>query len=523
MKFDSRLVRLTLVAALATGFAACDDGPTDPPVVPLGTVSGLSASFDGDAVEVSWSGLAGAETYIVERDDISNSEGYVEIAGSVTGTSYSDQAVVRGTSYSYRVRGVRGTEQGAPGTVNIGIPSEPIAEFSGTVGPGERRVLHADTTYTMEGAVVVDSGAVLEIQPGTLILGDVEVRGTALFVRIGGRIEAEGTADAPIVFTSSAPAGERRRGDWGGIVINGRSICSFGPPCQGEGDSGTYGRDPAVEGDDSGIMRYVRIEYAGYEVSLDNEINALTLNGVGSGTTLEYIQAHFHDDDGIEWFGGTVDLKYALTTFGDDDGFDFSTGWQGRGQFWITQQDLASGDRGWEVDGNEENFSATPLTDPLVYNFTVIGKGPEGAAGASPAGLQLRRGVAGNYYNGIVMGFDNGLDIDDAETAAHCLTGGFEMSSMIFFQNTNTFDADSDAFEASCVADSDYRTADPMLADPYNLTAPDFRPENGSPALTGATTPPADDFFTSVDFVGAVAASGDLSTWWQGWTTFAQN
>src|SRR5690606_35073911 len=148
--------------------------------------------------------------------------------------------------------------------------------------------------------------------------------------------------------------------------------------------------------------------------------------------------------------------------------------------------------------------NAEPLTDPRIYNFTLVGKGPGGPAGASPAGIQLRRGVAGRYYNGIVLGFDNGIDVDDPETAARCEAGLLEIGNLILFHNANALDPDADAFEAACVAESAFRAVDPLLRDPYHQTAPDFRPAAGSPALTGARTPPADDFFTPVDFVGAV-------------------
>jgi hypothetical protein len=525
MKLQAIWVRLALATALAAGAAGCDDDDgavTEPQ--PLAVPQNVSAGLDGGAIVVSWNAVTGASAYAVERDDLGDAAGYGEVASALTATTYRDEDVQAGVAYSYRVRAVRGTERsGASDAANLTLPGAAVAEFSGTLAAGQRRTLHSDTTYLMEGPVVVDSGAVLTIEPGTVVMGDADVRGTALFVRIGGRIEAEGTADAPIVFTSSRPEGQRRRGDWGGVVISGRSICNFGAPCQGEGDSGTYGRSPAVLDDDSGVLRYVRIEYAGYEISLDNELNALTLNAVGNGTDIEYVQAHYGDDDGIEWFGGTVDVKYAVVTGSDDDSFDFSTGWRGRGQFWIVQQDDDEGDRGWEVDGNEDDFDAEPLTDPTIFNFTVVGKGPEGAAGASPSGIQLRRGVAGEYHNGIVLGFDNGLDIDDPDTAARCTAGLLEIGSLILFQNTSALDADGDAFEAACVEAADFRVVDPRLRAPYDLAAPDFRPQEGSPALSGARTPPTDGFFTPVDFVGAVAATGELSTWWRGWTTFARN
>jgi hypothetical protein len=362
----------------------------------------------------------------------------------------------------------------------------------------------------------------LRIPAGTLLLGSTAVQPTALIVRTGGRIFADGTPDAPVVFTSANPPGRRARGDWGGVVINGRSLCN-GPAgqCVGEGNSGPYGG--TVLDDNSGRLAYVRIEFAGFEVSFGNELNALTLNGVGSGTEIHHVQAHYGSDDGIELFGGTVDLKYAIVTGASDDSFDYSTGWQGRGQFWIAQQDPNDADNGFEVDNNEDNFSATPLTRPTIYNVTLVGKAPgTGLAGESTAGLLLRRGTGGFLFNAIVLGFETGLDIDNTETYDRCASGDLVVSNSIFFDHGAFVSPDADN-ETACTGRPTWilRVENPGLVDPYNRLNPDFRPAPGSAALAGFATPPNDGFFEAVDYVGAVSPTG--TPWYQGWITLAQN
>lgn len=394
---------------------------------------------------------------------------------------------------------------------------EPEAVITGDIEG--TRTLSADTTYTLRGTVVVADGGVLDIPAGTLILADATVQPTALIVRAGGQIFAQGTADAPIVFTSSRPAGQRARGDWGGLILNGRSLCNFpADQCIGEGNSGPYGGD--VPDDDSGVLSYVRVEFVGYEVSFGNELNGLTLNGVGSGTRIDHIQSHFGLDDGIEWFGGTVDAKHLLVTGASDDSFDYSTGWQGRGQFWIALQDPADADNGFEVDGNEDDFDAMPLTDPLIYNVTLVGGGAAAAAGESTRGLLLRRGTGGDIYNAIVLGFGTaGLDIDNAETV-----GRVTVQNSIFFGNAASFEEDDDGIDEAGLAMAagwNNRVVDPGLTAPFDFDAPDFRPETGAEALNGFATPPSDGFFEDVDFIGGVQPDG--TPWYDGWTTFARN
>jgi len=389
--------------------------------------------------------------------------------------------------------------------------------LKGTIMANETMTLDASIEYLIQGTVIVEDGGRLVIPAGTTLKGDVAFTGSALIVRQGGRLEAVGSPTAPIVFTSSNPPGSRRRGDWGGVVLNGRSLCNFpAAQCIGEGNSGPYGGN--VLDDDSGHLSYVRIEYAGFEVSFGNELNGLTLNGVGSGTQLDHIQSHFGLDDGIELFGGTVDLKYAIVTGASDDSFDYSTGWEGRGQFWIAQQDPNDGDNGFEIDGNEENFDAMPLTDPLIYNVTLVGKeAGTGSAGESTRGILFRRGTAGQTYNTVVLGFETGVDVDNVETV-----GRVELhNSYVFGQQVSTFENDADGIdEAAYVMTAGWNNVpgvDPMLADPFNRVAPDFRPRAGSPLLANFASPPMDGFFDAVSYVGGVDPTG--TPWYEGWIT----
>lgn len=394
--------------------------------------------------------------------------------------------------------------------------------------------LDAAVTYTIEGVTVVVDGGSLTIPAGTLIEGSTTEVPSALIVAQGGQIFSNGTETDPVVFTSDQPAGSRQPGDWGGVVINGRSICNFltdsdpDSECVTEGIPGTYGANPPVENDNSGTMTYTRIEFAGYEASLDNELNALTLNGVGSGTTLHHIQTHAGLDDGFEFFGGTVNLKYALATGISDDSFDYSTGWAGYGQFWIAQQDPNNGesDQGFEVDGNENDPDATPYTSPMIFNFTLIGGGA--GAGNSDIGMLFRLGTAGTVANGIVTGFqDAGIDIDNPETT----TQGLVLSNLLITDNAtdikNDDESDDTEGEEADVDDAAFVTSfatvtigggAPGIADAYNTDDPDFRPTIGGAAdMHAVTDEPAAAFFTDVDYIGAVEP-GAASEWYAGWT-----
>ena len=517
--------------ALTGALAACgdDESPTTPTTPPTtgptveapAAPTGVSVTRSGGVAQVSWAAVSGADSYTVERRALGGATWQV-VAATVSGTSYSDATAEEGVGYLYRVlaRNSAGVST-ASDVAELQAVQPAVAILAGPIEGVTR--LDADVTYTMQGVVTVEDGGELRIPAGTTILGSTEITPTALIVAQGGKIYSEGTAEAPVVFTSANPVGERRRGDWGGIAIFGYSNCNFGDECIAEGIGRPYGgTDPM---DDSGEMTYTRVEYCGFEVTFGNELNCLTLNGVGADTELHHIQTHYGSDDGFEWFGGTVDLKYALATGISDDSFDYSTGWQGRGQFWIAQQDPDDSDHGYEVDGNELNFDATPYTKPTIYNVTLVGGGQAGGADET-RGMLHRRGTGGHIYNHIVIEMsDFGLDIDQSQTINRLDNGLFEIRNSIIFGNESNFSGDDDDIDEEMIfmtADWNNQISDPDLANPLDRNNPDFRPNAGSPARGGGADPPDDGFFTTgIDYVGGVAPDGD--EWYKGWTTFAQN
>ena len=380
----------------------------------------------------------------------------------------------------------------------------------------EDTTLTSDYDYLLRGAVFVKDGVTLTIEPGVTIYGEQAQNGT-LIVNQGGKIMAEGTPDAPIVMTSDAFIGFRGRGQWGGLIINGRAPTNQGVT-YGEGDTGTFGgTDP---NDSSGVLRYVRIEYAGIEFSPDNELNGIALQGVGSGTIIEYVQVHMNQDDGIEMYGGTVNLKYVLITGARDDSFDWTDGWTGKGQFWVAQQYGDDADNGFENDNSSKNNEATPRSSPAIYNVTLVGDPVEGEKGDN--GLLIREGAAGIYANFIVTGFKKvGLDINTASTHKQADDGNLVVKNSIFFSNGKTNFGDEkgdDGFdEAGWAKGLDNYEVDPILTDPFNKNNPDF--SSGATGVTPAS-PPSDGFFDPVNFIGGVSPSNN---WMQGWTTSDRN
>ncbi|HVK38913.1 MAG TPA: hypothetical protein VNA88_10300, partial [Candidatus Kapabacteria bacterium] len=287
-----------------------------------------------------------------------------------------------------------------PGTNNTQTGKR--ARLAGNIN--DTRTLSADTVYTISGFVFIQPGAKLVIPPGTRLEGDpdptvqgssiVALRGTA--TKPSGQLIAEGTAANPVVFTSGNAAGSRKRGDWGGIVLSGLADLNLdGKTGSNEGVPGTYGpggvlAQPKYD-DNSGVLRYVRIEYGGTKVSPDNEINGLTMNAVGSGTTIEHVQAHMIADDGFEWFGGSVNGKYLVSSANDDDAFDMDFGYSGKLQFLFAIQDPALANRGFEIDNDGSGSDKAPYTSATISNVTLVGTGKDKANNEDNDGLYLRR------------------------------------------------------------------------------------------------------------------------------------
>ena len=392
--------------------------------------------------------------------------------------------------------------------------------------------------YVLRGAVFVESGGTLNIDAGTKVIGESGSVGT-LIVKRGGRLNAIGTRTAPIVFTSDQPVGSRSRGDWGGIILNGRAPVNIeGGEGVGEADTGVYGgNDP---NDSSGIMRYVRIEFAGVEFSPDNELNGIAFQGVGRGGSFEFIQVHMNRDDALEWFGGTADIKYAVASNAADDSFDWTFGWSGRAQFIAITQRGDDADNGIEADNNEFNNNLLPRSNPLIYNITLCGDPDTAEGGEGPRAANLRRGTAFTIRNFLVTGFKStGFQIETANTATtsqiengtsqmgagvawgvrNATTGvaGANMhSSVVTYINSGRFpsirttatDAEVGISAATC----------------SNHENPNFQP-SGVATLAGGQLapiqPPNDGFFEPVTFIGAVPPAPQ-DNWMSGWTSFPQ-
>ena len=374
----------------------------------------------------------------------------------------------------------------------------------------------AESRYLIQGALFVRSGATLTIQAGTTITGDQSTVGT-LIVDRGARLVAEGDADNPIVFTSAAPPGSRARGQWGGIVLNGWApINSPGGEKEGEGGTGTFGgNDPS---DSSGILRYVRVEFAGIEFSPDNELNGIAFQGTGSGTACDHLQVHFNLDDGFEWFGGTTSCKYLVSSAAGDDSFDWTDGWQGQGQFWIGQQRGDDADNGFEADNRSTDVDAQPRSAPRIYNVTLIGDPDENEGTQSDVGMVLRRGTGGEFRNFIVMGFKE-YGVDVRGRSRDLVNHGLSMANSITWHNTW---GDYNGEGGHWLNDPTNVGVDPQLGAPYDLTRPDFMPAADGPARNGlvaVATPPSGPFFETADFVGAMGGTD----WTEGWTDFSPN
>jgi hypothetical protein len=305
--------------------------------------------------------------------------------------------------------------------------------------------LTSDKTWTLKGYVYVTDGAKLIIQPGTTIISDIAEKG-ALCIERGAQIIAEGTISKPIIFTSGKPAGEKSPGDWGGVVILGRAKTNRTSEPTIEGGIGRpYGG--TNDADNSGILKYVRIEYAGVAALPNSEINALTLGAVGSGTVIENVQTIYANDDAFEFFGGTVSPKnlYAFATADDD--FDFDFGYTGTVTNGVAKRDpqfVDNGDagNGVECDNDGTGSTAQPFTHPKLLNMILIGPNNASALANHNLGLRFRRATQFTMKNSIIWGWmKGGLSLESNETAQFIKDGTsvFENNSVGVFNPTLNF------------------------------------------------------------------------------------
>ena len=297
---------------------------------------------------------------------------------------------------------------------DVNINGENYKKLEGIIN--ENLSLDLNEKWLLSGGVFVDENVRLSINQGGTVYADTEVT-TFLSIKQGGEMFIQGESTNPIVFTPLTD--NPTYGDWGGIIVNGYATINTGFNAEGEGGTGIYGGDN--DGDDSGILRYVRVEYAGKVLGTDNELNGFSFNGVGDGTIIEYIQAYKGSDDGIEFFGGSVNVRYAVSTHNQDDSFDWTHGWRGKGQYWLVQQGPDGGDRGIEADNNGDDNLLEPYSNPILSNLTLIGV--DDGDGLN-TGIRLREGTKGKIFNTYVTGFPKyGIRVSDEVTLQNVENG----------------------------------------------------------------------------------------------------
>lgn len=513
---------LLSVTALNSHAATATFDPTSGivnlPVVEV--LSGGSSSFYSAQLQ-----LSGNELLLTAASPIAATTGQRNVFDSDTSAVHIAAVVVGADEFYAKLKLVPGSNplrftvdqlvnnefQGCPGFATAG-PTAGSCVLSGEIKTNA--TLTKSTQWILAGGVYVGGdnteSATLTINPGTQIFG--QSGADYLWIRRGSKIMAEGTPDNPIVM--SGPL-QQSPGEWGGLLISGNAPvngCNAGVPlCEVPNEAITsefFGGNNTT--DNSGVIKYTQILFAGFAVRPDEELNGLTLNGVGSGTVIDYVHIHSGLDDGVEMFGGTVQMKHLVLTDNRDDAFDWTSGYQGRAQFILVKQSAGVGDRGIEADNNEKNHDSLPRAQPIISNMTIIGRNDTGAT----QGILLRRGTGANIWNSVVTGSPACLMIDSASTYENAgspgnLTGELTIQNSFVHCAGNFADGEGATFTTSdwFLSQSENQEGDPLLSG--------YLPASGSPLTLGGAAV-NDAFFTPVDYIGAFKDADD--DWTKEWT-----
>jgi hypothetical protein len=388
----------------------------------------------------------------------------------------------------------------------------------------------------------------LTIEPGVVVRGDKASKGT-LIVERGGKIKAEGTVDRPIVFTSNQAPGQRNPGDWGGLILLGKAPNNAGEQTiEGGVRSRHGGTDPH---DNSGILKYLRVEFAGIEYSTDNEINGITFGSIGDATLVDYVQVSYSGDDSFEWFGGTVNAKHLIAYHGWDDDFDTDNGFSGKIQYALGVRNPQIGDKsasnGFESDNNASGSDATPLTGAVFANVSLFGPVSNpvayldraGEKGSNvnarfQAGLHLRRSTSLSIFNSLTAAFPIGIIIEGTASQTLADNGGLNVANTIFaghvqnFQdkqywtNNTVFDPETTNLTQTYVQRSSGGNQTFVTIADLKLTDHYF-PASDSPLATGAiwTNAKVSSWFDKVNYRGTFApAENATNNWTKDWANF---
>ena len=358
----------------------------------------------------------------------------------------------------------------------------------------ENVTLETGKTYTLNGGVHVKSGATLTIQPGVTIVAQHDETVDYILIEQGAKIDAQGTAAQPIVMTSE----KKEAGAWGGL-----HICGYAHTNNGSGKSeignAPYGGNN--DADNSGTLKYIRLEYTGYAFDEEHEANGVSFYGVGNGTTVEHLQPYQGSDDGFEFFGGSVNVKYMVVTSCSDDSFDWTEGWNGKAQFLVAYQEGESSlgyacDCLMECDNNGTNNAATPVAHPTIANATLIGNGGDAQ------GVRLRAGTQVELYNTIITGKGKPLTVETNETENALKDGTSKLEYVAISGELSS--------KQGIYTNVDFAQA------AGNLTNQEFSwTGKYVGTLDGGKDLSADSFFTKTDYKGAVKSGDD---WTSGWT-----
>ncbi len=564
MKLEGRMLRTfagTLLTLVVAGACSDNNPPTGNDMV--NPPNGLAvAATSATTARVTFAAVPGATSYIVQR---AAATGAFATVGTPSGTTFDDTGLDPSTLYRYQVATVEASRTSAYSAA-VTVTTQASGRFAATLSApiAANLTLFSDSVYTIQGYVRVASGATLTIQPGTKILGDFNTPGSSLFVTRGAKIMAIGTAANPIVFTSSQPVGSRKPGDWGGLVIVGNARInrnSGGTSIFTEGPT-TARQDYANGSDDndnSGTLRYVRIEFAGYAETTNEELNSLSMYAVGRGTTIEYVQTMAGLDDSFEWFGGSVDGRYLVSYESGDDHFDWTEGYRGRNQFLIAFQSQQIPQRagagsqstdpnGFEGDGCETTkpFCTTfagslPFSNPVFANFTVIGFGSAYTTSSGGYGAVIRRGTGVTLVNGIIARWPRtAINVRDQATDTLRQRDSVTIRNLLLVENGANFDAvgGSNIFgqqanfasngmvEASGTAASLFVSLTPASFD-WTPSAASAARTGGLATFTGPVAARISGLFggtgaiTGTSYVGAADPAGPK--WWEGWTVYITN
>lgn len=567
-----RLAAIALILSLGVTLWSCgkDEELKPAPTISLSSASGMNAAGEKVTARISINAPEGLKELLILKNGVPQPS--VSFNGETSmeyDYEYTVDLLPSGSTINLSFSAL--DKKDRPSSIeyfSITVIAKPIVEvpegnITGTV------TWTADKIWRLNGFVRVADGAKLYIEPGTLVIGDRESKGT-LIVQMGGQIFAEGTAENPIIMTSENPPGFREPGDWGGLVMCGRApnnVTSLtGQPVELEGGYGGF-HGGNIPNDNSGVVRYVRIEYAGIPINPNEEVNSLTMGSVGSGTVIEYVMCSYGLDDAFEWFGGTVDGKYLIAYRNLDDDWDVDLGYSGRVQFGLSIRGASladqSGSNGFEVDNNGTGSSAQPFTSAVFSNISVIGPKKNRETPISlqyQNAAQLRRNSRISIYNSYLTGYPNGLYIDDDAPGSGqaALDGHLQIRNVylagVYHWGGNGYGSAGTAFTGepsggaqhpnnprgnALRSHANFPGGHSAYVDWYNTEAfnnhlipkwedlgiheslfdlgvPTMVLNSGSMLLNAArwdNTPKADSFFEQVPFVGAFGTTD----WTQGW------